>query len=94
MLPCFKFFSFLIALIVSFQSSAQQKNSSSNSFAFTHVTIIDVAAKDAKHALIPDQTVIISGNRITAVGKSDKVQVPKNITLINASGKFLKEKYC
>ena len=84
----FKVVSFLIGAISILQLSAQQNNFK-NSFAFTHVTIIDVAAKDERHALIPNQTVIISGNRINAVGNSEKVQVPKNATVINASGKFL-----
>ena len=53
------------------------------SFAFTHVNVIDVKNGTIKK----DMTVVVNGNRITAVGK--KISVPKNAQLINASGKYL-----
>src|SRR5688572_17453714 len=59
------------------------------SLAITHVTVIDVAARDARHALIPDQTVIVTGNRITALGKAGRVKVPAGSQVVDATGKFL-----
>jgi len=53
--------------------------------AITHVTIIDVQDGSAK----PEMTVLISGNRITAVGSSSEVQLPKRIRVIDGRGKFL-----
>ena len=38
-------------------------------FTRTHVTVIDVTATNSKHALKPNQTVVVMGNRIAAVGR-------------------------
>ncbi len=57
----------------------------STTLAITHVTVIDVTGGPAR----PDMTVLINGNRITEVGKSGKVRVPKHAQIVNASGKFL-----
>ena len=40
---------------------------------FTHVTVIDVTGALAK----PDMSVVITGDRITAIGKSGKVRMPR-----------------
>jgi len=53
------------------------------SLAFTHVNVIDVKEGSIKK----DQTVVITGNRITAVGK--KAPIPKSAQVINATGKYL-----
>ena len=53
------------------------------SFAFKHVNVVDV--KDG--SIKKDFTVVIIGNRITAVGKN--VFVSKNTEVKNASGKYL-----
>ena len=51
----------------------------------THATVIDMTGAPPKS----DMTVIISGNLITALGKSNKVRVPKDAQTIAATGKFL-----
>jgi hypothetical protein len=56
---------------------------------FTHVTVVDVAARDSKSALKSDQTIIIAGNLITAVGKTGKVRIPPDAQVFDATGKFL-----
>ena len=67
---------------------AQQKQSPQpKALAFTHVTIIDVAAKDRERALKPNQTVVVTGDRITGVG--GKVRIPRGAQVIDASGKYL-----
>jgi len=67
---------------------AQQKQSSQpKALAFTHVTIIDIAARDSRRALKPNQTVVVTGDRITAVGGN--VRIPKGAQVIDASGKYL-----
>lgn len=53
--------------------------------AFTHVTVIDATGTPAQ----PEMTVIISGNRITAIGKAAQVAVPQNALVTNAQGKFM-----
>ena len=51
----------------------------------THVTLIDATGSPAK----PDMTVVITGERITTLGRTGKVRPPKGAQVINASGKFL-----
>jgi imidazolonepropionase-like amidohydrolase len=51
----------------------------------SNVTIIDGTGSPAK----PDMTVIISGDRITAVVPTGSVSSPKDSLIIDASGKFL-----
>jgi len=53
--------------------------------AFTHASVID--GRDS----IPrrDQTVLIRGNRIAAVGAANTISVPAGATVIDARGKFL-----
>lgn len=53
--------------------------------AFTHVTVIDATGAPAQ----PDMTVVISGDHITAVGKSAQITVPPNALVTNAQHQFL-----
>jgi hypothetical protein len=50
---------------------------------FRNVTIIDMQSSQPK----PQMTVVVVGNRITALGK--KVNVPNNAEIVDASGKFM-----
>ncbi|MEO7658559.1 MAG: amidohydrolase family protein [Pyrinomonadaceae bacterium] len=56
---------------------------------FTNVTVIDVGASDAKRALKLDQTVVISGEYVAAVGKTGTVRIPDGAQVVDATGKFL-----
>lgn len=56
---------------------------------FTHVTVIDVGASDARRALKLDQTVVISGEHVAAVGKTGTVRIPAGAQVIDATGKFM-----
>ena len=51
----------------------------------THVTLIDTEAGRAR----PDVTVIVSGDRITAVGPARSIAVPRGATVLDGRGKFL-----
>lgn len=53
--------------------------------AITHVTVIDATGKEAQ----ADTTVIIIGERITALGKASEVAVPKDARIVDGKGKFL-----
>ena len=53
--------------------------------AITHVTLIDTEAGRARQ----DYTVIISGDRITAVGPAKSVKVPRGAQILDGRGKFL-----
>lgn len=58
---------------------------SSKSLALTNVTVIDTKSGKLK----PRMTIVIAGNRISAVGKSETIKIPKAASVIDASGKFL-----
>src|SRR2546421_214335 len=67
---------FIAVLVLGFSScvlSAQAQPVDAKSIAFTHVTVIDMTTA----APLPDMTVIITGNRITALGKSNRVRIPQ-----------------
>lgn len=53
--------------------------------ALTHVTVIDVTGGPPKR----DMTVVISGDRITAIGDSASTSLPADAKVIDATGKFL-----
>ncbi|MGI9068581.1 MAG: amidohydrolase family protein [Pyrinomonadaceae bacterium] len=77
------FFAFLLTILLS--ASAIAQNSAGQSLVLTHVTVIDMTGAPPK----PDQTVIITGNRITALGKSAEISVPRNSQVVDATGMFL-----
>lgn len=53
--------------------------------AFTHVNVIDVTSGVTKS----DMTVLITGNRITEIGKTTKSPIPKDAQIVDASDKFM-----
>ena len=55
------------------------------SLVLTHVTVVDTTGAAAK----PDMTVVIVGDRIAEIGKSEAIRPPKNAEIVNATGKFL-----
>lgn len=52
---------------------------------FAHVTVIDATGAPAR----PDMTVLIVGDRITALGKAGRIRIPKHAQVVDATGKFL-----
>lgn len=52
---------------------------------FTHVTVIDATGDAAR----PDMTMVITGDRITALGRAGQVTTPKDAQVVDAAGKFL-----
>src|SRR5262249_13185189 len=52
---------------------------------FRHVNVINATG----NPLQPDMTVVIEGQRITAVGKDASAQIPKDARIIEARGKYL-----
>ena len=54
-------------------------------FAFVHATVIDATGAAPKR----NQTVVVSGGRIAAVGDSADVAIPSGARAIDATGKFL-----
>ena len=56
-----------------------------NSLALAHVTVIDATGKPA----LPDQTIVVVGDRIQTVGNSSETKIPKNAKVIDAGGKYM-----
>ena len=73
---------FLVCALLLARKSPQ---TSQKVLAITHVTVIDRTGGPA----LRDNTVVVTGNRITALGLTGKVTVPKDAQLIEASGKFM-----
>src|SRR5262249_8482609 len=66
--------------------SAQPKPvAAAKPLAFTHVTVIDATGRPP----LADRTVVITGDRITALGKTGEVVPPTDAQVIDAAGKFL-----
>ncbi len=57
--------------------------------AIRNVTIIDTRAGSASTARVANQSVVITGDRIVAVGPSGGVHVPGDATILDGTGKFL-----
>ena len=64
---------------------AQAQTDRTSPVAFVHATVIDGTGAAAR----PDQTVVVSEDRITAVGPSGKVVIPRGAHIIDATGRFL-----
>lgn len=67
----------------------RSRNAQAQPLVFTRVAVIDVTARDPRRALRLDQTVIINGDRITAVGRTGRVRIPESAQVVDATGKFL-----
>jgi imidazolonepropionase-like amidohydrolase len=76
---------FLILLLRGLTCAQTTVISPSRPLAFMHVTVIDVTGAPSRS----HQTVIVTGNRIAAVGRTGKVRIPKNAQVVDASGKYL-----
>jgi imidazolonepropionase-like amidohydrolase len=72
----------LPAFLLGSLSASAQKDSA---LAITHITVIDCAGAAAK----PNSTVVITGDRISAVGPSNTVKIPAGSRLVDAKDKFL-----
>jgi imidazolonepropionase-like amidohydrolase len=72
----------LLVLCPALPAAAKDK---AKALAFTHVTVIDTAGGPSR----ADQTVVIAGARIVAVGAGKEVKVPEGAEVIDATGKFL-----
>jgi imidazolonepropionase-like amidohydrolase len=80
------FLSLLLAIILPSLAIAQTKTASqSQPLVLTHVTVIDATGVPP----MPDMTVIVTGDRITNVGRSGQVSIPRGARVLNATGKYL-----
>lgn len=74
----------LLILILPFFSKSQNR-AHSEKLVFIHVTVINATGSLPKS----NMTVVITGNRITEIGKTSKVHTPRGSQVIDASNKFL-----
>ena len=77
-----------LALLLSSACASTQRTQSPaepTDLAFTRVNIIDVESG----RVLPEQTVLIAGNRIQSVGPSAMVPVPSRAQVVDARGKYL-----
>ena len=77
----------LLLLPISIHAFLANSQNSPNEgpFAFVHVAVIDGTGG----ALKLDQTVVVSGQRITTVGRAAVVALPRGARVIEAAGRFL-----
>lgn len=79
-------FSLLLSILFCWLPNTHAKpNAQARPLVFTNVAVIDTV----RGVLNKDVTVIVSGNRIIAVGKTGRVRIPKDAQVVDASGKFL-----
>jgi imidazolonepropionase-like amidohydrolase len=74
----------LLAVILCAGHSVVAQESGSH-LVFTHVNVIDCTGGPSK----TDMTVVVTGDRITAVGKTGDVVVPKDAVIVNAENKYM-----
>ncbi len=72
----------LVFGLLSITLSAQTR---SKPIVFTHVTVIDATGADAQS----DMVVVVTGEKITGIGKFGAVTLPNHSRVIDAKGKFL-----
>lgn len=77
---------FLLLLLLPACSQAQtQPAPQPRALTLIHVTVVSFTGAPAQ----PDMTVVIAGDRITALGKTGKLKPPRNAQVVDATGKFL-----
>lgn len=75
----------LLLIFLALPASQSQAPPQQNILAISDVTVIDATGAAAK----PNVTVIITGDRITAIAETGKAEIPKNAQVIDGKGKFL-----
>src|SRR3989442_6208583 len=81
-----KVYGLLLLFIVAALLPVQPKDSlQPNPFALTHVTVIDATGAPPQ----PDMTLVIAKDRIIAMDRTGKVNLPADTLIVDAQGKFL-----
>ena len=76
---------FLFLLLSFYLCGQNNQDGKRNILVFTHATVIDATGAPAKR----DYTVVITGDRITAIGETPKMRVAPAAQVVDATGKFL-----
>ncbi len=75
----------LTAVALAGTFAARAEDAPPGALAITGVTVIDATGAPAR----PDMTVVVTGDRITAVGKSGELGVPEGARDVDGKGKYL-----
>lgn len=75
----------LLLLLLLLALPAQPAPQAPRPLVFTHVTVIDMTGAPPR----PDMTVVITGDRITELGRSETVRAPEGAQVVDATGKFM-----
>ena len=78
-----RFFVWLLLLLLPVHLSSQTLETTP--LAIKNVSVIDMTGAPAK----PNMTVVIDGGRITQIGRSSRVRIPKNAKVVDGKAKFL-----
>ena len=73
------------ATVLLITAAAPAPSAVAPSLVFDGVTVVDVE----QGKLISDQRVVITGNRIEAIGPADKLKLPNGAQVVDARGKYL-----
>lgn len=76
-------YTFLLLLVFLFGCKNEKPNQAT-SWAITNVTVID-----SKQNQLDGQTVLVNGNKIEQVGPTAEIELPKSVSVIDGTGKFL-----
>jgi len=78
---------FTLPFFISLSLLLAQPNNKSQPMvlAITHVVVVDATGSPAS----PDMTVVTTGVRITEIGKTEKIRLPKDARVVDGRGKFL-----
>lgn len=85
----YRYLACLLLLSILFLAAAPQsisvKAQSSSTTAFFNVNVIPMDSEQ----VLENQTVIVEGDRIVAVGPADEITVPENAVVVDGTGKYL-----
>src|SRR4029450_553950 len=79
---------FLVPLLLSLVLTPQIQ-STTRPLVLTHVTIVDVTADEPSKAVKFDEAVVITGNRITAIGQASSLKIPSGAQVVDGGGRYL-----
>ncbi|HLJ87835.1 MAG TPA: amidohydrolase family protein [Candidatus Angelobacter sp.] len=75
----------MLSVVLSACGAWSQTESSQPTLAITHISVIDATGTPVQS----DMTVVIRKDRISGIGKSDRLKPPKDATIVDGTGKFL-----
>ncbi len=76
---------YLAAVALAFSTTGYSPAASRAVIVFQHGTVVDVATGN----LLPDQTIVVNGNRIQTVGPAASAKIPAGARVVDVRGKYL-----